>query len=140
MKKRSQKDHKILFFYNSFGNFEGLLEFVLEIFLGAVLEPKNGTPEWPGCGRRRPRGGQNEEGFGSGQEFPPSVQIYYRNLCRMSCSKGLQMPLAAGLAAAAGGLGSLEALAVHGCPTPLGPGVLIRCRIFSAKVQAPPKI
>ena len=46
-----------------------------------------------------PRGGQNAEGFGSSQEFPPlSVQISYRNLCRMSCRKGLETPLAAGLA------------------------------------------
>ena len=44
---------------------------------------------------------------------PPSVQISYRNLCRISCRKGLETPLAAGLAAGAGGLGSLEALAVH---------------------------
>ena len=58
--------------------------------------------------------GQDAEEFGSGQEFPPpSVQISYRNLCRMSCRKGLETPLAAGLAAGAGGLGSLEALAVH---------------------------
>ena len=32
---------------------------------------------------------------------------------RISCRKGLETPLAAGLAAGAGGLGSLEALAVH---------------------------
>ena len=44
---------------------------------------------------------------------PPPVQISCRNLCRMSCRKGLETPLAAGLAAGAGGLGFLEALAVH---------------------------
>jgi hypothetical protein len=44
---------------------------------------------------------------------PPSVQVSCRNLCRISCRKGLETPLAAGLAAGADGLGSLEALAVH---------------------------
>ena len=83
-------------------------------------------------GRMRPRGGQEElecgqdaEGFGSGQEFPPLLQISCRNLRRMSCRKGLETPLAAGLAAGAGGLGSLRGL---GCP-PLDPGILIRCHI-----------
>ena len=59
------------------------------IFSGTVLDPKTGTPEWTGCSRRRPECG------------------------RMSCRKGLETPLAAGLAAGAGGLGSLEALAAH---------------------------
>ena len=82
------------------------MEVFLGMFLETVLESKNGAPEWPGCG-------QDAEEFGSGQEFGPhSVQISYRNLCRMSCRKGLETPLAAGLAADAGGLGSLEALAV----------------------------
>jgi hypothetical protein len=76
--------------------------------------------------KRRPGCGQDAEEFGSRQEFPPSVQICYRNLCRMSCRKGFETPLAAGLAAGAGGLGPLEALAVH----PLGPGTLIRCHIL----------
>ena len=63
--------------------------------------------------KRQPRGGQDAEEFGCVQESPPSVQISYRNLCRISCRKGLETPLAAGLAAGAGGLGSSEALAVH---------------------------
>ena len=68
-------------------------------------------------------GRQEAEEFGYGQEFPPSVQISYRNLCRMSWRRGLETPLAAGLAAGAGGLGSLEALAVH----TWAQGILIRC-------------
>ena len=59
--------------------------------------------------KRRPESGR----IWLRQEFPPFVQISYRNLCRMSCRKGLETPLAAGLAADAGGLGSFEALAVH---------------------------
>ena len=80
---------------------------------------------------------QNAEGFGSGQEFPPSVQISCRNLCRMSCRKEVETPLAAGLAASAGRLGFLEALAV--AVTLLRSGVLIRCHVApldSTKVQA----
>ena len=83
------------------------MEAILGSFLGTVLELKNGTPEWS-------RMQQDREEFGAGQECTlPPVQISYRNLCRMSCRKGLETPLAAGLAAGAGGLGSLEPLAVH---------------------------
>ena len=89
------------------------LEVFLETFSGTFLEPKHGTPGWLECGQAAAGCGQNAEEFGSGQEFPPFVQISYRNLCRMSCRKGLETPLAASLAASAGGLGSLEALAVH---------------------------
>ena len=87
--------------------FVAILEVFLMIFSGTVLEPKKGAPEWSrmrqDAAKRRPRGDQDAEEFGSGQEFPPSVQISYRNLCRVSCRKGLETPLlAAGLAAGAG--------------------------------------
>ena len=76
------------------------------IFSGTVLEPK-----------RERQNGQNAAGGGQeaarmrkdldpARSSPPSVQISYGNLCRMSCRKGLETPLAAGLAAGAGGLGS----------------------------------
>ena len=93
--------------------FGAILEVFLVIFSGTVLEPKKGTPEWSRMRQDAAECGQDAEEFVSGQEFPPSVQISYRNLCRMFCRKGLETPLAAGLAAGAGGLGSSEALAVH---------------------------
>ena len=56
------------------------------------------------------RGRQDAEEFGAGQEYPlPPVQISYRSLAGYPA----KTPLAAGLAASAGGLGSSEALAVH---------------------------
>ena len=92
------------------------MEVFLGIFLETVLEPKNKTPGWLGCGRMQQDAARMRPGCGRiwiRPGVPPSVQIPYRNLCRMSCRKGLETPLAACLAAGAGGLGSLEALAVH---------------------------
>ena len=86
------------------------MEVILGIFLGTVLEHKNGTPGWLGCGQESAR---MRMVLDPARTSPPSAQISYRRLCRMSCRKGLETPLAAGLAASAGGLGSLEALAVH---------------------------
>ena len=59
-----------------------------------------------------PRGGQDAEEFGSGQEFPPLCTDFLHKSLQDVLQK-IEMPLAAGLAAGAGGLGSLEALAVH---------------------------
>ena len=89
--------------------FCAIVELILEvfsvIFSGTILGPKNGTPGWSRmwqeAARIRPE-------FGSVQEFPPFVQISCRNLRRMSCRKGLETPLAAGLAAGAGGLDSFQ--------------------------------
>ena len=78
------------------------MEIFLAIFSGIVLEPKNGTPEWS---RMRQDAARMRKDLDPARSSPPSV--------RMSCRKGLETPLAAGLAAGAGGLRSLEVLAVH---------------------------
>ena len=117
MKKRSQKDHK----KHVVVIFGAIVEVFLVTCSGTVLEPKKGTPEWSrmwqneaGCGQEAAR---MRKDLDPARSSPHSVQIPYRNLCRMSCRKGLETPLAAGLAAGVGGykssLGSLEALAVH---------------------------
>ena len=63
--------------------------------------------------KRRQNAARMQTDLDLARSSPPSVQISCRNLCRKSCRKGFETPLAAGLAASAGGLGSLEALAVH---------------------------
>ena len=81
-KEIAERSQTKTFFCNCCGNFGGLLETIVGSFSETVLEPKNGTPEWLGCGRMRPRGGQNAEEFGSGQKFPP--------LCTDFLQKSLQ--------------------------------------------------
>ena len=65
----------------------------------------------------RTRGGRMQARCGriwSRPRVPPSpCTDFLQKSGRISCRKGLETPLAAGLAASAGGLGSLEALAVH---------------------------
>ena len=68
-----------------------------------------------GCGQEAAECGQDAEEFGAGQKYPPPPvrTDFLQKSGRISCRKELETPLAAGLAAGAGELGSLEALAVH---------------------------
>ena len=76
-----------------------------EPFWNPKMERQDG---WNAAKRR-----QNVEEFEAGEEYSPPCTDFLQKSGRISCRKGLETPLAAGLAAGAGGLGSLEALAVH---------------------------
>ena len=89
-----------------------LLDFFGGIFSGTFWHPKRERQNGQNAAECGQDAARMRKDLDPARSSPP-VQISYRNLCRMSCRKGLEMPLAAGLAAGAGGFGSLEALAMQ---------------------------